>query len=231
MPETGARPKSVKRRAVAQTLAQLILMSLPFVAAGTVHWTRGWIWIGLSLFSLAVFLGVVRAKNPGLLRTRLGTKAPSKPFDKLFVALFIPSLLAFNVTAGLNARWGWSHLPFAWVYAGIALHLTAVVLLSAVAATNPFLEGTVRIQSEHGHFVVTSGPYAIVRHPMYAAMVVMYMAWPLVLGSLWAYIPVACVAILLVFRTANEDRTLLRELPGYEDYARRTRYRLIPGLW
>lgn len=223
--------KPPKWRAVAQAIALLLLLSLPFVAAGTVRWTRGWIWIGLGLFSLAVFTGVARVKNPGLLSARLGSKPPSKPFDKAFVALYVVALLAFNVTAGLDTRWSWSHLSFAWVYAGIALHLAALALLSAVGATNPFLEGTVRIQSERGHVVVTSGPYAIVRHPMYAAVAVMYMAWPLVLGSLWAYLPVACVVMLFVFRTAHEDRTLLHELPGYEDYARRTRYRLIPGLW
>ncbi len=231
MSETDTRRKSVKPRAVAQTIAQLVFLSLPFAAAGTVRWTRGWIWIVLGMFSLAVFTAVARIKNPGLIRARLATKRPSKPFDKVFVVLYMLALLAFNVTAGLDARWRWSHPSFAWVYAGIGLHLTALVLLSAVAAANPFLEATVRIQSERGHVVVTSGPYAIVRHPMYAAVTVMFLAWPLVLGSLWAYIPAVCVALLFVFRTAHEDRTLRLELPGYEDYARRTRHRLIPGLW
>jgi protein-S-isoprenylcysteine O-methyltransferase Ste14 len=224
-------PGSLKRRAMVHLIAQVLFLSLPFLAAGTVRWTRGWIWLALAIFSLAVFVVVARVKNPGLLKARLGTKPPTRPFDKAFVALYMLAALAFPVTAGLDARWGWSHLSFAWLYAGIALHLTGLVLLSAVAATNPFLEGTVRIQSERGHVVVTSGPYAMVRHPMYAAVTVMYLAWPLVLGSLWAYVPAACVVILFVFRTAHEDRTLLCELPGYEDYARRTRYRLIPGLW
>jgi protein-S-isoprenylcysteine O-methyltransferase Ste14 len=113
----------------------------------------------------------------------------------------------------------------------VALHVVAMVPLGAVIATNPFLESTVRIQSERGHVAVTSGPYAIVRHPMYVGVTMGYLAWPLIFGSLWAYIPAVAVAILFVFRTAHEDRTLRLELPGYEDYARRTRYRLVPGLW
>jgi protein-S-isoprenylcysteine O-methyltransferase Ste14 len=231
MPEAGVRPKLLTWRAVLKLIGQLVFVTLPFVSAGTIRWTRGWVWIGLALFSLAVFVTVARLKNPGLLRIRLGAKSPSKPFDKVFFALYIPSALGLLATAGLDARWGWSHLSFAWTYAGVGLHLAALVLLSAVTATNPYLEGTVRIQSERGHVAISSGPYAIVRHPMYSAVLVMYLAWPLVLGSPWAYIPAVCVVVLFVFRTAHEDRTLLRELPGYEDYTRRTRYRLIPGLW
>ena len=214
-----------------RVFVRLALLAIPFFAAGTLRWTRGWIWIGLAAFSLAVVFGVARVKNPGLVRTRLNSKAPSKPFDRVFALLYVLSAIAFFVVCGLDARWGWSHLSLNWFYAGLALHLAALVLLTAVTAANPFLEGTVRIQSERGHVAVSSGPYAMVRHPMYLALIVMYPAWALVLGSLWACIPAACVVFLFVFRTVHEDRTLRLELPGYEDYARHTRYRLIPGLW
>lgn len=216
---------------VPRIVVRLAFLSIPFFAAGTCRWTRGWIWIGLAAFSLAVLVGVARAKNPGLVRTRLNSKPPSMPFDKVFALLYALSAIAFFVVCGLDARWGWSQLSLAWLYTGLALHVAALVLLTAVAATNPFLEGTVRIQSERGHVAVSSGPYAIVRHPMYLALIVMYPAWALVLGSLWACIPAICVCLLFVFRTIHEDRALRRELPGYEDYARRTRHRLIPGLW
>lgn len=216
---------------MARIAVRLAVLWVPFFAAGTVRWTRGWIWIGLATLSLAVVVGVARVKNPGLLRTRLNTKPPSMPFDKVFALLYSLAAIAFLVVCGLDARWGWSQLSVGWLCAGLALHLGALVLLTAVAATNPYLEGTVRIQSERGHVAITSGPYVIVRHPMYLALIVMYPAWALILGSLWACIPAVCVDLLFAFRTIHEDRALRRELPGYEDYARRTRHRLIPGLW
>jgi len=231
MPESGADARPLGWGSVLRIAARLTVLSIPFFAAGTVRWARGWIWIGLAAFSFAVVAGVARVKNPGLIRTRLNTKAPGMAFDKVFALLYSLAAIAFFVVSGLDARWGWSHLSLAWLYAGIALHLAALVPLTAVAATNPYLEGTVRIQSERGHVAVTSGPYAMVRHPMYLALIAMYPAWALVLGSLWASIPAVCVGLLFVFRTIHEDRTLRRALPGYEDYARRTRYRLIPGLW
>ncbi len=231
MPETESGAKPLGWRWVPRVVARLALLSIPFFAAGTLHWSRGWIWIGLAAFSVAVILGVARVKNPALVRTRLNSKAPSMPFDRVFALLYMLSALAFLVVCGWDARWGWSQLSVRWLYAGLALHLAALVLLTAVAAANPFLESTVRIQSERGHVAVSSGPYAIVRHPMYLALIVMYPAWALVFGSLWALIPAACVVLLFVFRTIHEDRALRLELPGYEDYTRRTRRRLIPGLW
>jgi protein-S-isoprenylcysteine O-methyltransferase Ste14 len=231
MPETAAAARTVGWKGAARIVFRLALLSIPFFAAGTVLWTRGWIWIGLAAFSVAVVFGVARVRNPGLVRIRLNSKPPSMPFDKVFALLYMLSALAFLVVCGLDARWGWSQLSLSWLYAGLALHLAALVLLTAVAASNPFLESTVRIQSERGQVAVSSGPYAIVRHPMYLALIVMYPAWALVLGSLWACIPAACVVVLFVFRTIHEDRTLRLELPGYEDYACRTRYRLVPGLW
>jgi protein-S-isoprenylcysteine O-methyltransferase Ste14 len=212
-------------------VARFACLAAPFLAAGTIRWTRGWIWLGLLVLSLLVFVLVARARNPGLLKARMETKMPTERFDRVFFAFYLAALAAFVVVAGFDARWGWSHVPPGWLYAGIALHLAATLPLAAVAATNPYLESTVRIQSERGHVAVTSGPYAVVRHPMYAGVILLFLAWPLVLGSLWTYIPSVCIAALFVFRTANEDRTLLRELPGYEDYTRRTRYRLVPDLW
>jgi protein-S-isoprenylcysteine O-methyltransferase Ste14 len=114
---------------------------------------------------------------------------------------------------------------------GILLQTIGAVPLGLAMATNPFLKRTVRIQNDRGHVVVTSGPYRIVRHPMYAGGLLMVAAWPLLLGSVWSFIPLALIAATLVVRTALEDRTLQQELAGYADYAQRTRYRLFPGIW
>jgi protein-S-isoprenylcysteine O-methyltransferase Ste14 len=103
--------------------------------------------------------------------------------------------------------------------------------IAAAMATNPYVETTVRIQDERGHVVITSGPYSLVRHPMYVGLVLMIRAWPLIFGSLWCYVPAGLVALLFVFRASHEDRVLHNELAGYAEYARRTRYRMVPGLW
>ena len=96
---------------------------------------------------------------------------------------------------------------------------------------NPFLERTVRIQEDRNQMVITTGPYAIVRHPMYTGFMISSLGWPLVLGSYWAAIPVLLLDISFIVRTSLEDRTLQEELPGYREYARKTKYRLLPGVW
>jgi protein-S-isoprenylcysteine O-methyltransferase Ste14 len=231
VPEAAHEIRPLGWRWVWHAAAQVVFLAIPFVAAGTVHWMRGWIWIGLLAFSMAVFLLVVRRRNPGLLRVRLETRFPTERFDQVFVALYIAAALGFFVVAGLDVRLGWTRLSFTWVYVGIALHLAGSAAVTAAGAANPYLDAIVRVQRERGHVVVTSGPYAIVRHPMYSGVVAMFLGWPLVLGSLWAFVPAGCVVLLFVFRAANEERTLRRELPGYEEYTHRTRRRLVPGLW
>jgi protein-S-isoprenylcysteine O-methyltransferase Ste14 len=106
-----------------------------------------------------------------------------------------------------------------------------VIPLFAALTTNPHLETTVRIQKDRGHKVITTGPYRFVRHPMYTGVLLMYAGWPLILGSMWSYVVVGIIVVLFVVRTALEDRTLRTELEGYEAYAGRTRYRLLPGVW
>jgi protein-S-isoprenylcysteine O-methyltransferase Ste14 len=207
------------------------VLAVPFIAAGRASWSRGWIFAGLALATFAVNLAVMRKKNPGLLRARLKPMRPERRFDKAYIALATITGVAVFTVAGLDARWGWSRLPFYWTYAGIALFVLGNAPVTWAMAVNPFLETTVRIQRERGHSVVDSGPYAIVRHPMYAGAIITYAGIPLILGSLWAFIPAGATMGLIVFRTVFEDRVLRRELPGYERYARRTRARLVPGLW
>jgi protein-S-isoprenylcysteine O-methyltransferase Ste14 len=134
--------------------------------------------------------------------------------------------------AGLDAvRYHWSSMPFEFVYVGIILFALAMVLIASVLVVNPYAESSVRIQTDRGHTVITSGPYRLVRHPMYVGSFLMNLGMPLILGSVWALVLTGVITLLFVWRTAHEDQTLRRELPGYEEYAARTRYRLLPGLW
>jgi len=128
-------------------------------------------------------------------------------------------------------RYHWSSMPFVFVYVGAILFALAMVLIAWVMVVNPFAETSVRIQTDRGHTVITSGPYRIVRHPMYLGAILMYTATSLVWGSVWALALAAVMTGLMIWRTSREDRTLRQELAGYEEYSSRTRYRLLPGLW
>lgn len=129
-------------------------------------------------------------------------------------------------------RFGWSE-PFpVWLeIAAMVVHLPCFLLILFVMRENTYLSRVVKIDEKRGHEVITTGPYAIVRHPMYTAVITMVLAMPIALGSRWGLIPAATMVVLLLARTALEDRTLHQELTGYQDYAEKTRYRLIPGIW
>jgi len=134
--------------------------------------------------------------------------------------------------AGLDRRYGWSPGP-GFVLGAVALMIALLgsALVIWAAASNTFFSAIVRIQKDRGHTVVTGGPYAAVRHPGYVGTIAVNLAAPVVLGSVWALAICAVIVVLVVIRTALEDRTLQCELDGYADYARRVRWRLLPGVW
>lgn len=205
---------------------------LLFWSAGSILWVRAWIHLGLWTLSLFVNLAILWIVNPGIIITRLEMKRPTERFDKILAVPAIPVALAIPVVAGLDAvRYKLTSLPMGWMYIGIALHIVGDAFMVWCAAVNPYLEKIVRIQEDRDHQVVTTGPYAIVRHPMYLGVLLLIAGMPLVLGSLWAFAPVGCLSLLLVIRTVWEDRLLRQRLPGYEEYAHQTRFRLIPGIW
>jgi len=216
------------RRAV---IRFVVVVGVLFGCAGRLDWPRGWFFIALCIVTVAVTIPVFRRENPRILRTRLQKTHGAKPFDKVIYAVMMSAVLACLAVAGLDARFGWSSLPFEWTYLGLLLYVAGYIPIGLAMATNPFIERTVRIQEERGHVAVTTGPYRIVRHPMYVGLMLVMGSWPLLLGSTWSYVPWAILAVTLVVRTALEDRTLRRELPGYEEYTKRTRYRLIPEVW
>jgi protein-S-isoprenylcysteine O-methyltransferase Ste14 len=204
-----------------------------FGGAGRFNWPRGWIYAVTYLGSMTAIAVMVRRRNPGLFEARANWRHhDTKRFDKILLAFFYPLFLLQPGLAALdNARFRWWLLPFSAVYPGLLLLAVAALLVAWALAVNPFAESTVRIQTERGHTVVSAGPYRFVRHPMYVGAILLSLAPPLILGSMWALILGIVIAILLIARTALEDRALRRELPGYEEYAARTRYRLLPGVW
>lgn len=209
------------------------MISTVFLGAGTIHWVRGWICVALWTISLT-FVGLLtQRRNPQLMKERAKwRRKDTKPFDKVFLAAYMPFVFTQPAIAGMDAvRFHWSSLPFGYVYVGSVIYLLAMTLIAWVLCSNPYAETSVRIQHDRGHTVVTTGPYRFVRHPMYVGAILMYLSTPLVWGSLWALAVGGVIAVLFVIRTALEDKTLRQELPGYEDFAAQTLYRLLPGLW
>ena len=210
-----------------------IWIAAQFLGAGRFGWDRGWMMTVLYLAAMVCTLIVVRRANPELMAERAKwRRKDTKPFDKLFFALMLPLAMVQPFVAGRDAGCaGCESWPFWLVYPGTALFLGGWALMTWVMVVNRHAETSVRIQTDRGHTVVTWGPYRYVRHPMYVGVILVYVGFGLIWGSRWAmWISIAVVA-LFVWRTAMEDRTLRRELAGYEDFTTRTRYRLLPGVW
>jgi protein-S-isoprenylcysteine O-methyltransferase Ste14 len=172
--------------------------------------------------------------NPELIAARLVIKREgSKLWDEILMrSSNLVVLIALPVVAGLDVgRFHWSSLDFAFVFPGFVLLIFSTFLLNWAMAVNPFFEPTVRIQKERGHKVIASGPYSYVRHPGYLAGLLFVFSFPLLVGSVFAFVPAGIYMILVVLRTSLEDRTLTRELFGYSEYSKKVRYKLFPWVW
>ncbi len=226
-------PNALLRDRLFRGLTGFVLWSvILFLAAGRLTWTRAWLYIALQNCTIVLGEIAVSLKSPSILEERVKRHANTKTFDKVILPLILVTFFLLPVVAGLDAvRFAWSHIGWSAFFVGLPLYLMGGVLIPWTMIVNPHLETTVRIQFDRGHQVVTSGPYAVIRHPMYAAVILQSLAAPLLLGSLWSYLPAMATICLFVVRTALEDRTLRNELPGYTDYAMTTRFRLLPGIW
>jgi protein-S-isoprenylcysteine O-methyltransferase Ste14 len=223
---------ALAKRGAQILISQALMLGLALLGAGTWRWTEAWLFAGLSLALVLVNFAYVLPRNPAIIAARSRMGEGTKGFDKVFAALSVLGQLAQMVVCGLDAvRFGWSAFP-GWVpWLGLGLLVLANVPIAWALGENPYLEATVRIQAEREHRVITTGPYAVVRHPMYVGVLVQYVATPLALGSAWGLVISAYLVVLLVVRTSLEDRTLRAELPGYAEFAEQTRHRLIPGIW
>lgn len=210
----------------------LVFAVILFAAAGTLNWMRGWVYSLYMLFIEVCMLTLLARRAPETLNQRGALHAGVKTFDKVFAAVWLALVLITPVVAGFDAvRFRWSSMPMATLYVGAALIFIVSVFGTWAMVENEHFEQFVRIQTDRGHRVVTSGPYRIVRHPGYAGSILGSLGVPLMLGSWWTFAPAGAVILLFIIRTALEDQTLRKELEGYEAYAQRTRYRLFPGIW
>ena len=223
------------QRIVRQSLVGLaIMLMLLFVPAGTLAWPAGWTFLlEFSLASALITRWLLR-HNPALLEERMKPliQREQKPWDKILMAAFLFLWCAWFVVMALDAvRFGWSVVPLWLRVLGVIAIAFAMYIMFLVMRTNSFAAPVVKIQAERGHRVISDGPYAIVRHPMYGGALLLMLGTPLLLGSWWGLAMVPIIVLLLATRAVMEERTLMAELPSYADYAARVRHRMIPGVW
>jgi len=201
---------------------------LIFLPAGTLRFSQGWLLMGVlfvPMFLAGLFL---MARDPDRLRRRLDAREKEMTQRSVLLLSGLMFIAAF-VLAGLSFRFGWLRFPY-WVSVlGTVLFLLGYGLYALVLKENAYLARTVKVEA--GQKLVDTGLYGLVRHPMYAATLLLFLSMPLILGSLLSFLVMLAYPCLLVRRIRNEEEVLLRELPGYEAYRRRVRWRLIPFLW
>jgi len=227
-------PKPMSRRAAILNAigSPLALIALIFLPAGKIAWAPGWILVAVLVVTFGLSALIIMRVNPIIFRARSRFQPGTKTWDKMLLAIMLPAMVVEIPVAAFDAgRMGWSLVPLWVVLVGYVLLVGGIAVTTWAQAVNPYFEPGVRIQSERAQRVITSGPYRFVRHPGYSAAIVMFIAMPLALASWWALLPAALASALLIVRTGWEDGLLRAELSGYADYARRTRHRLVPGLW
>lgn len=213
--------------------AQLLVLAVAyFIAAGSLNIWRAWLYFGIAAVAYFVSSLILIKYNPGLINERAKGRENTKSWDKALLSLYLlVGFLGTHIVAGLDSRFGWSSLDMIYMIPGAVLYIVATLIQIRSMLANKYFEATVRIQSDREQQVVKDGPYRIVRHPGYASVLLSFAAIPFMIGSLYALICTAAVFIIMFIRTALEDKMLQQELPGYSQYAKEVKFRLIPGIW
>lgn len=219
---------------VQMLLVVFVAPCIPLIISDQWNWWQAWAYAVVSILTFIISRILVNRHHPDLIaeRARFMEAKDTKPWDKVLAPLLGVGSILVVVVAGLDKYYGWTHASSLIVNL-IALFgiLFGYAFSSWALIENRFFSGTVRIQTERGHHVVSMGPYRIVRHPGYAGGLFGYFFIPLLLDSYWAWIPTILLCIVMIIRTALEDKTLQAELPGYKEFSQKTKYRLFPGIW
>jgi protein-S-isoprenylcysteine O-methyltransferase Ste14 len=218
---------------VALGVTILIMAALLFVSAGTLDWPPGWWFIAVFVVLILVSMAWLWRANPEIFVARArATGQGTKGWDRaLLPILLIAYALIFPVAGLDDGRFHGSSVPFWLVLVGYLLVVAGFAGVGWAEAVNRHFEVSVRIQSERGHTVITTGPYAYIRHPGYIAGSLLALGAAWALGSWWALLPALVVGVTMIVRTKLEDATLRRELPGYAEFAQKTRFKWLPGVW
>jgi protein-S-isoprenylcysteine O-methyltransferase Ste14 len=224
--------RGVARWFFRETMGTIMAGVILFWCAGRWDWLWGWATVVTIAYYVFGTAFVLLPKNPALLAERTGPKHGAKKWDTTIMILVGTIILVIYIVGGLDARYGWtSNFPTWAQIIGVVLTLLGYTLVLWAIAANAYFSLIVRVQKDRGHTVATGGPYRFVRHPGYVGTILAYIGTPLILGSAIAIALGIVTALLIIARTALEDRTLIAELAGYKEYAARVRYRLLPGVW
>ena len=210
------------------TCGLLLVGLLIFLPAGTLHYTGGWIFLGLLFVPMLIAGFVMLFRSPEFLAKRLDAKEKQATQKGVLAFSGLMFIVGF-VVAGLDHRFGWSHMPVWVTVAASVLFLAAYALYAEVMRENAYLSRTIKV--EEGQKVVDTGLYGIVRHPMYMATVLLFLMMPIILGSWYSLIVFAFYPAIIIVRLKDEEKLLTRELPGYTEYKQKVKYRLIPFIW
>lgn len=206
----------------------LIVSFLLFLPAGTLRYPQGWLLMGILFVPMFAAGLVMLKKNPELLKKRLNVKEEETEQKEVILLSAVMFLAAF-VLAGLSFRFGWWMLPFPVSIIAAIVFLAAYALYAEVLRENTYLSRTIEVQEDQK--VIDTGLYGIVRHPMYMATVFLFLAMPLVLGSVISFVIMLCYIPIIAKRIRNEEKVLTEGLQGYEKYKRKVKYRLVPFIW
>jgi protein-S-isoprenylcysteine O-methyltransferase Ste14 len=204
-----------------------------FISAGSLNIKKAWFYFIPAFIISCLSATIMWRLIPELANQRGEFKKDTKKWDKILVSAFLLiSITALPAVSGLDVgRYKWSHLSFNTTIIGVVIYCASVLLNHWAMLVNRHFEGTVRIQKDREHKVIAKGPYRFVRHPGYVAMILTTVSFPLIVGSLYGLYPASLVISIIIIRTAMEDATLQKELDGYKEYAAKTRFRLLPGIW
>ncbi|HUU76182.1 MAG TPA: isoprenylcysteine carboxylmethyltransferase family protein [Methanoregulaceae archaeon] len=223
------RVARLKKAIYSRILAGFVIMGLLlFLPAGSLFFWQGWVYIGILFIPMIFVLFYFLKNDPGLLERRMKMREKEHE-QKLIIALSMAFFLIGFLIPGFDFRFGWSDVPVALVLAADGIVLLGYGIFFLTLRANSYASRVIEV--ELGQEIITTGPYAIVRHPMYSGILLIFLFTPLALGSYWALIAFIPMLPLLMLRIRNEEEVLVRELPGYEEYRQKTRYRLIPFMW
>ena len=216
---------------LALALVSAVMALLLFVPAGTIHYWQAWVYLGIFVGASVLTTLDLSRKDPALLERRIkgGPTAETQPAQKLIMLGLSICFIALLVVPALDHRFGWSAVPVGGVVAGDVLVAIGFYLISLVYRANTFTSATIEVAENQT--VVSTGPYALVRHPMYASAILYLVGTPLALGSYWGLVAVGAIFPLLIWRLLAEERFLAKNLAGYTDYQKRVRYHLVPFVW
>jgi protein-S-isoprenylcysteine O-methyltransferase Ste14 len=228
-----ARKALVSKLTARFVLGLIFIGAVLFGTAGTFKWPEAWVYIVIQFGWSAALTLWLWGHDPELLEDRLKfAKKSAKRWDRILTFVSLPFYVPYLVIPGFDAvRYQWSHVPVWMKVFCFILVTVSFVWITWIMKENTYLSRFVEIQEERGHKVITTGPYKFVRHPMYIGSMILLLALPVALGSLYALIPGVFCVVFIIFRTYLEDKTLHKELEGYAEYVKRIKYRLLPGIW